>query len=290
MPLIEYVPKKFKAATLDVIAQANVIIADYKAQGFDLTLRQLYYQFVARDLLSNTQKSYDRLGSIVNDARLAGHIDWDAIEDRTRFLRSLPHWGSPTEIVGSCVQQYRRDKWEDQDCRPEVWIEKDALVGVIERVCNDLDVPFFSCRGYVSQSTMWRAAQRLSEHASDGSSPYIIHLGDHDPSGIDMSRDIAERMQLFGVSIDFKRIALNMDQIDEYDPPPNPAKLSDSRAKGYIAQYGASSWELDALDPSTLARLIRQTIEAVCDLDRWQASLDVERQERERIRELLPQL
>src|SRR5205085_3197993 len=128
----------------------NEIIAEYDQQGFDLTLRQLYYQFVSRDLLSNRQSEYDRLGCIVNDARLAGLIDWNAITDRTRNLRSLAHWDEPTDIIRACASQYRIDKWARQPCRVECWIEKDALVGVIAGICEELDIPYFSCRGYNS--------------------------------------------------------------------------------------------------------------------------------------------
>lgn len=283
MPRIRYISKNFRASTLAVIDQANAIINEYAAQGFDLTLRQLYYQFVARDLLPNRQKSYDRLGAIVSDARLAGLIDWSAIEDRTRFVRELSHWESPGAIIEACADQYRRDKWADQDYRPEVWIEKDALVGVIEGVCNELDVPFFSCRGYVSQSEMWRAAQRLIGYQREGKAPFIIHLGDHDPSGLDMSRDIVDRLNVFGAGHDFSRIALNMDQVEEHDPPPNPAKITDSRAGGYIAEFGPESWELDALDPATLAGLIRETVESVREEDAWEATLAQEEIERDRL-------
>ena len=245
MPRIAYIDKKFSADTIAVIDRANVIIEDYQAQGFDLTLRQLYYQFVARGLIPNKDSEYKRLGGIVNDARLAGLIDWAAIQDRTRNLGSLAHWESPNSIINAVASQYRRDLWAGQPYRPEVWIEKDALVGVIEGVCNELDVPFFSCRGYTSQSEMWAASQRLESYLPD-QKPLILHLGDHDPSGVDMSRDIRERLELFMGGVEFDRLALNMDQVQQYAPPPNPAKITDSRAVGYIAIHGDESWELDA--------------------------------------------
>lgn len=281
MPLICYTDKKFQDATLVTIEVANQIIAEYQDQGFDLTLRQLYYQFVARGLLANTQQSYSKLGSILNDARLAGMVDWDCIEDRTRFVRQLSHWENPAEIVKACGEQFRVDRWADQEHRPEVWIEKDALVGVIEGVCQQNDIPFFSCRGYVSQSEMWGASQRLLKHLQEGQTPYIIHLGDHDPSGVDMTRDILGRLTLFLEHEGFyasdgayqvDRIALTMAQVRKYNPPPNPAKFTDSRARGYVAEYGRESWELDALDPKTLAGLIQKTISGLRDDDLWEAS------------------
>jgi len=236
---IAYKDKGFREESLMIIAIANDILNEYEKQGFDLTLRQLYYQFVARDILPNKQASYNRLGSIINDARLCGLIDWFSIVDRTRNLRSIGHFENPSELLMGAADAYALAMWEDQDVYVEVWIEKDALIGVIEGVCDEWDVPHFSCRGYVSQSEMWTAAMRMIRAERAGQQPIIIHLGDHDPSGIDMTRDIQDRMSMFlayGVEVD--RIALTYDQVEEKGCPPNPAKISDSRAVGYINKYG----------------------------------------------------
>lgn len=296
MPRMCYVPKTFTAAHRDVIDQANAIVDEYREQGFILTLRQLYYQFVARALIENKQSEYKRLGAIINDARLAGVLDWNAIEDRTRFVRENPHWETPAEVIASARDSYRIDVWATQPYRPEVWIEKDALIGVIERVCRvEFDVPYFSCRGYTSQSEQWRAGKRMTQHAGHGQKPIVFHLGDHDPSGVDMTRDNSERLGLFlwadapGVVewecrdelFTLNRLALNMDQIERYNPPPNPAKLTDSRSTGYIAEYGSESWELDALDPPVIAQLIRDAINGILDEDAWAEAR--QRQESERM-------
>lgn len=297
MPKIRYKPVRMRDASLSVVAQANRILAEYEAQGFDLTLRQLYYQFVARGLIPNRQREYKRLGDIVNEARLGGLIDWHSIVDRTRSLRSIGHWSDPAEIVRSAAHSFALDLWADQPERVEVWIEKDALVGVIEGVCRENDVPYFSCRGYTSQSEMWGASQRLLGYLSAGQEVTILHLGDHDPSGLDMTRDISDRLGLFlashavwgdidGVEVEngapvwdwlpgrfrVERLALNMDQVEEYAPPPNPAKITDSRAASYIAEHGDESWELDALPPDVLADLIRAAIEEHRQPDTWQES------------------
>ena len=269
MPNVEYVTKRFSKLSLSMITKANEIIESYAKQGYDLTLRQLYYQFVARDLIANQQKEYKNLGSVVNDGRLAGLIDWNSIVDRTRNVRSNSHWDQPREIVESAAEQYKVDRWQNQAHRIEVWIEKDALVGVIAGVCDGLDVAYFSCRGYTSQSEMWRAAQRLRSYERADQQPIIIHLGDHDPSGIDMTRDIQDRLNLFKSNVEVHRIALNMDQVDEHKPPPNPAKVTDSRAGGYIREYGRESWELDALDPATLEKLITEKIAGYLNTRRW---------------------
>ena len=253
-----YKDKRFNKSSMAIITYANEIIDEYANEGYDLTLRQLYYQFVSRGQLENTQREYKRLGSIINDARMTGMIDWDSIVDRTRTLRQSSHWENAGEIIESCVQSFKLDKWENQKYRPEVWIEKDALVGVISGVCEKLDVPYFSCRGYTSQSSMWGAVRRMMYH---GQIPFIIHLGDHDPSGIDMSRDIRDRLHVFGIdNLEFERIALNRDQVNKYNPPPNPAKLTDTRASGYISEHGNKSWELDALEPKVISSLIKNIV------------------------------
>lgn len=276
MPKIKYIDKKIGADRLAIIETANRIIAEYAAQGFQLTLRQLYYQYISRDILPNTQRSYSLLGDIINDGRLCGLIDWNAIIDRTRNLKSIAHWTDPSEIVSAVANQFRIDKWATQPIRPEVWVEKDAMAGVVEGICEELDVPYFSCRGYTSQSEMWSGAMRLHRYVKKGQTPLILHFGDHDPSGKDMTRDITDRLSLFMGGVDLKRLALNWDQIEQYTPPPNPAKISDSRARAYIAEFGSDSWELDALEPSVIVALIRDTIMGFRETDAWAEKVDEE--------------
>ena len=277
MPKIKYVDRNFSAASLATIEKANEIITEYQAQGFVLTLRQLYYQFVSRALIANKVSEYKRLGSVINDARLAGLIDWSAIEDRTRNLQTLPSWSSPANIIDSAAYSFRHDLWKDQDYRIEVWIEKEALAGVFQGVCQELRVPFFCCRGYVSQSEAWGAAQRLKQWSRGGQKTIILHFGDHDPSGIDMTRDIADRMEVFGVDLEeMKRLALNFDQVEQYNPPANPAKETDSRFQSYMVKYGDESWELDALEPQVLADLVRNAVDDFRDADQWEESMEEE--------------
>jgi hypothetical protein len=286
MPKIQYKRIDFSSAKLAVIKQANAIIATYAAQGFDLTLRQVYYQFVARDLIPNKQSEYKKLGEVINEARLAGLIDWSRIVDRTRNLDKLSSWGSPDSIIESAASSYHRDLWVGQAVRPEVWIEKDALEGVIEGVCRTHDTPFFSCRGYTSQTAMWDAAQRLMGYVKNhAQAPVILHFGDHDPSGKDMSRDIRDRLALFmgtryAKALVFERLALNMNQIDQYNPPPNPCKITDSRAAGYIAEFGHDSWELDALEPAVIVALIDTQLRALKDGAIWDARVAEQEAER----------
>lgn len=282
MTKIRYIEKTFRPHTLELLRQANAVVRDYQAQGFSLTLRQLYYQLVARGLIPNTQAMYKRLGNSIADGRNAGLIDWEAIEDRTRELRTNAHWSAPGDILRAALDSYRIDRWSNQPQRPEIWVEKDAIVGVIAGVCEELDVSYFSCRGYTSASEIWRAGLRARRFRRAGQDPIVLHFGDHDPSGIDMTRDIAERLELYAeepVTVD--RIALNMDQIDLYNPPPNPAKLTDSRANGYFVTYGYDSWELDALEPAVIVELIRDNVLLLRDEDLWREASTVEDTHRE---------
>lgn len=273
----KFIERKFSEGSLALIEKANEILGEYEVQGLVLTLRQLYYQFVARGLIQNKQTEYKRIGSVVNDARLAGLIDWDMMEDRTRTLRSVTSWSDPSSIVEAVAAQYKEDLWRDQKCRPEVWIEKDALVGVIERACRELRVAYFACRGYASQSAQYEAGNRFRDYRRAGQKIVIFHLGDHDPSGIDMTRDNEDRLSMFArEGVDVRRLALNMDQVEEHSPPPNPAKETDSRAVGYIERFGGESWELDALEPTILDSLIRANVNGLIERKKWNASLEAE--------------
>lgn len=265
-----YEPHKFQPKTLKIVEQADLIIEEYKEQGFDLTLRQLFYQFVSRDLISNNQTEYKRLGDIISKARRAGYIDWDAIVDRTRNLQKWSSWKSPESVILSAAYGFQMDLWRNQDFYIEIFFEKDALMGVFERAAEDYRIPYFSCRGYVSDSELWNAAQRLKEKVKSGKDVVIFHFGDHDPSGLDMTRDIEERLKLFGLwGFEVRRLALNFDQIQKYDPPPNPAKETDARFKNYAEQYGDESWELDALSPTILAELVENELMSCLNLEQW---------------------
>ena len=279
---IAYVDKEFTQAALKVIRQADAIATAYANMGYSLTLRQLYYQFVAQDLLPNKEASYDRLGRLVSDGRLAGLIDWAHIVDRTRRWEYQPHWGNPRqtgdesalEFVQAVMPQFRTMKWDTQPYYIEVWVEKEALVDVIAQPADRHDLSYFAARGYASQSSQHEAAARFIRHINAGQDAVILHLGDHDPSGIDMTRDILERVNLFvqyhtGRRVDVRRLALNMDQVEEHDPPPNPAKTTDSRFAAYADLYGEYSWELDALDPPTIDQIITAEVDSLRDEDAW---------------------
>lgn len=267
---IAYKKHSFNKRSTELIELINGIVEDYAAQGYDLTLRQLYYQLVARDIIPNTGREYKNIGDLIGNARLAGLVSWQAIVDRTRNVDIPASWDRPGKIIHTAHSSYKRDLWEGQAHRVEVWVEKDALRGVVNSVCERENVPAFSCRGYTSLSEMWSAATRLNMHMDNGLTPVIIHLGDHDPSGMDMTRDIIERLEMFtvekeGEAFHVIRAALNPDQVAQYNPPPNPAKLTDSRINGYAQEFGYSSWELDALEPAILNGVITRIIHTYRD-------------------------
>jgi hypothetical protein len=280
MPKECFTTKEFRPGTLAIIRKANTLIADYQRQGYKLTLRQLYYQFVQRNWLVNKQTEYKRLGEILNDARLAGLVDWDAIEDRGRNLAPTPMWDTPGQFISDWGRHYKQNPWDNQPNYVEVWIEKEALAGVIERPCRRWRTPYFACKGYVSASEMYDAAQRLVNIAMTGQQVTIIHLGDHDPSGTQMTENIAERIALLTreeEGINVSRVALTLTQIRENNPPPNPAKETDSRYRSYVAQYGTtSSWELDSMQPAVIDALVESEISYLVDHDLWDRDIAAE--------------
>ena len=285
-----YKPKKFSEEDLRLVRIADKISSGYEAAGMAMTLRQLHYQFVKDNLYPNVKQSYEKLKAIVRDGRMAGLISWTAIEDRVRNLVSLPTYDSPRNVLAVARESYRTDLWAGQHMRPEVWSEKDALSGVLEPICADERVDFFACRGYNSASEQWRAGQRFAGYVQAGQRPVVIHLGDHDPSGIHMTEDNRDRLTVFaGVPVLVIRIALNMDQVEELRLPENYAKSSDARFKDYERRFGDKSWELDALPPDFLKRLVVGAIAKYRDPSMWDKALLQETADKEELDNMIEQ-
>lgn len=288
----QFVTKSLRAETSEVIEQANDIIDRFQQQGYRMTLRQLYYQFVSQNLIRNEEKSYKRLASIVSDGRLAGLIDWDAIEDRGRTPSIPSHYNGLNhimQVIHRAADGYTLDKWDGQGTYVELWVEKQALAGVLEPLADKYHVTLMVNKGYSSQSAMYDSAMRFIDCMGTRKDGLLLYLGDHDPSGEDMVRDIDERMRLFGVGPMFtvEKVALTTAQVRRYNPPPNPAKISDPRAEAYIAVHGNSSWEVDALDPPILVQLISSAIESVIDPDALKELNEREARERSKLKKAL---
>ncbi len=287
MPVIAYKKHRFSKKTTDILDKANEIVAEYSRQGLVMSLRQLYYQFVSRGLAPNQKQFYKNLSYLLVEARMCGMCDWLAIEDMTRYLRTRQHFIDPAHAVDWLVGQYGEDLWQDQPKRFEIWIEKDSLIGTIDRVCEELDVGYFACRGYSSATELWKASQRLIGYPQARENVTVIHMGDFDPTGLDATRDIQAKLDMFtGGAIKVKRIAITKKQIRKYKAPPFPAKIGDSRYKAYVAEHGDTCWELDALPPDKLAGLVRETIEPHIVKTRMKKAKEAQEERRETLREL----
>lgn len=260
------------------LQSAHDIAGEYDG---NLTVRQLYYQLVARGFIPNSFESYQRLVRILTDARLAGSFPFAWLLDRTREARA----GKFTKIqrtvssaLKNAADDLRRapeswlwcDRWYGQPTHVSVWVEKEALAGVFEDPCDELGVSWFVLRGYSSLSALsqWvdnTAAAYEAGHVSDA---VVLYFGDHDPDGLEIPRSaernvlaIAEVRGIALPPVEFKRIALTRAQIRRYAPPPFPAKESSSRFEAYVQETGLrTAWELDALRPEVLAGLIRESV------------------------------
>lgn len=273
---------RFEEKAKDWIAKANDLQEEYSKQGFDrLTLRQIHYQFVRRIWYENTPKNYKSLGQILSKARIAGLLDWDLIEDRGRQPHVNQEWNSLQGLLDSAFASYRLPRWKGQSHYVELWVEKEALAGVLLPLASEYHVSVMVNKGYSSSSAMKASADRFiancypSAHEDESDQnpkrPVILYLGDLDPSGEDMVRDIAERMALFGVpDIEVVKVALNHAQVKEYKCPPNfvkmkKGKFKDARAAKYVAEHGRECYEVDALSMPVLQDLIREAIEPMID-------------------------
>jgi hypothetical protein len=274
-----------------LLANIILIVKNYMNQGITLTNRQLYYQLVSKDIIPNADKVYKRICTFLTDARYAGLIDWEAIEDRGRVPSKHSEWENIKELIESAVASYRLPRWQDQDIYVELYCEKQAMESVLKPVADKYHIYFGVNKGYSSASTMYDLAQRVKAQLSEGKKVVILYLGDHDPSGLDMIRDIETRIKEFvqggdePVSIgdddvNIIQLALNMAQIRQYNPPPNPAKISDPRAKWYISEYGNKSWELDALEPKVLINIAEEGIQEYLDADLYNAWIEREKKEK----------
>lgn len=292
-----YIKKRFSEQRLRLLGVINAILSDYDAQSLDLSLRQLYYQLIATayDKLpddwidpktgsKNNIKSYKKVGDLVNDGRLAGYIDWDLLKDRGREVDRLPMWDDPVDRLEWAAKTHRLNKWRDQATALWVMIEKQALEGVMIPICRRLEVPFIANKGYSSASSMYEIGREMLWHRRNGQEIHVLYLGDHDPSGLDMTGDVKKRLEMFSEGcVDVDRLALNFDQVQTYNPPPNPAKETDSRYKAYRDEWGEECWELDALTPTVLTALVREAVESYRDDDAWSQSLEQQEIERRQL-------
>lgn len=212
-------------------------------------------------------------------------VDAARIVDRTRQALKVPTWADLEGFLRAVSRSYRRDKWASQQTSIEVWCEKDALAGVLEPITEDFEVVLYPCRGYNSYSALLEAAERIARKQQETT---ILYLGDFDPSGQDMPRDIRDRLRDgFGVSVDLRVIALTPEQIQRFDLPPAPAKKTDSRVAEFIARHGDAVVELDALPPDELQRLVRESVDQFVDNSSFTEEQTIEAEEVERLQQII---
>jgi len=282
---------KFNDTTRALISECVEVGESYQSQGFRLTLRQLYYQLVVRNTVQNTERSYQRLSRTVSSARLAGLIDWGAIEDRTREPKMPQQWRSPEQLMEVAIQVYRLPRWDGQQHHVELWVEKDALAGVLQPIATQYHIPLMVNRGYSSQTAMHDAYERVRDAVEDGKEATILYLGDLDPSGEDMVRDIDDRLNdLFGTEATVRKLGITPEQVEEYQPPPNPAKMTDSRAAKFVEEHGYNSYEVDALPPDVLRTVIDDAIDVYIDHDVLDDVIEQEATDKKLMREAVDEI
>lgn len=278
-----------------IVKAVNEILKRYPS-GVKLTLRQIYYQLVAAHIIENDEHSYKNLSRMLVKARESGAVDDARMEDRGRqtiggdrdktdpdtFYQEYEDW------FRSCWRSYSRPSWEGQPLYVEVFVEKDALSRLVSDAAKRYGVSTSVARGYSSYTFLKDGADRIVKNCNGARDPVILYFGDHDPSGVDMTRDLGARLERYGVpdgESAVKRIALTREQIDKYDLPPAPVKGKDSRAKKFIEEHGDEVVELDALDANVLQELVKSSILECIDGEIWNRNSEESRKEQLKIKE-----
>jgi len=268
------------AQTVKLIEEMYDILREHNP----MTVRQVYYQLVSRQVCENSVAAYKRVSNALVVARQEGLIPWEWIEDRLRRPRAVSMWRDLADFAETASQAYRRDVWETQPVYIEVWLEKDALSGVFEDMLSPYGVTLNVGRGYDGWSSLYHAAQRYLKCGRDVT---ILYFGDFDPSGEDMVRSLRERLGFFGCSPQIIKCALTAEDVHRYNLPPDPTKARDTRRKAFVEKYGDLTVELDALPLEVLQERIRQEVEKRLDLNALQAVKEQEERERELLLKLL---
>lgn len=241
-----------RAGSLALIEAAREVLEGAEADGFRLTLRAVYYRLVSRNLIPNDLRSYKRLAELLDRARWAGLLDRDAMDDAQRVLAEWETFGSAREALDDLAASFATDWWAGADYVVEVWAEKAAVSGIVRPVARRYLAPYMAARGFASLTALHDLAER-----SRWRPVLVLYVGDHDPSGLEMDRDLQGRIAALGGRAVIRRVALTREQVEAHDLPPQPTKATDSRARGY---HHGGSWELDALPPAVLADLVRDAI------------------------------
>jgi hypothetical protein len=287
--------KGAKRRTNAEIAAVREAAREELAAHHPQTLRQLHYRLVSRDNIvhPNTQNAYDTLSGWLRDDRLDGLVPWEWLVDRLRVATSWQKWDDPADFEEDSLRDlgraYRRNPWQDQPQFVECWCEKDALSDIFRRVVSRYFVTLNIGRGYDSWTSIHKAAKRFIWREEREKKPTtVLYFGDFDPSGEDMHRSLIERLGMLGARPEVPKIALTHE--DTRHLPANFTKLDDSRRDAFIAKYGDVAVELDALPVEELEQRIRTSIEERMDMDAFEESLSIQREQKEDIREYVREL
>jgi hypothetical protein len=253
------------------------------AEQAPMSVRQVFYQAETRGLVPKTEGAYKNVVCrLLAKMRLEGELPFDWIADGTRWMRKPTTFGSLNHAVGNIISTYRRALWDNQDAYIEVWIEKEALAGVVVDVTAEWDVPLMVTRGYPSISYLYSAAENIE---AQGRPCFVYYFGDLDPSGVDIARNVQARLEEFAPTADltFERVGVTTEQVELWNLPTRPTKGSDTRAKGFTGR----SVELDAIPPDTLRGLVEGRIVGHVDVDAYNVVRMAEREEQDLLRRLL---
>ena len=251
-------------------------LTDLLVEDHPMSVRQVFYQMVTRGAIDKTEAEYrGTVCRLLAEMRRAKRIPYTWLADSTRWMRKGTTFDTMEEALRLTAETYRRSLWTNADAYVEVWLEKDALAGVLYPVTNEYDVPLMVTRGYPSLSFLASSADAI---AYQDRPCYLYYLGDHDPSGVDIPRAVEAGLRDMApdAEIHFERVAVNLDQILSLDLPTRPTKKTDSRAKNFTGE----SVEVDAIPAAELRRLVHNRIVRHLDQDELDRLELVETQER----------
>ena len=273
--------KRQRSTKAEVEARRKALL-DIIADGKPMTVRQVFYQATVHGLVEKAETGYSKVQTDLTLMRRDGVLRYDWLADNTRWQRKPRTFDSVEDALKETAAFYRKNLWRDADSYVEIWMEKDALAGVIYPITSMYDVPLMVARGYASLSFLYSAAEAINELVVPA---YIYHLGDFDPSGVNAGEKIEETLREMApnAEIHFKRIAVTTEQIAEWDLPTRPTKNSDSQSKN----FGDISVELDAIDPNRLRNLVQEAIEQHLPPDQFAVLKVAEESEREIISRLV---
>jgi len=273
--------------SFELLEQVKEIIESY---DFPLTLRQIYYQLVAKQIIPNQQKYYMKLSRLCVIGRDEGILPEDAFADRLRQVDKPSSWFNLPDYIETVKYAYRKDKWQEQDAYIEIWTEKDALRGVLTKVTYSYDVPLMVVRGQVSRTAIYESYERFAEKINEDKDCYLYYAGDFDPSGMSIYHSLVERIKGHGDAgqyVTFKRIALTPKQIKEYRLPSDPAKQADPNYRRFVSEYGDNVVELDSLPPDVLRDIVEHCIAEHIDRELLIQVEETETKERGRLQEFV---